>query len=968
MRKGKKGKKFADSNKTEGSEETPVEKHVGKIQHLNEKGGLCEENEEPPKVLIKVPPSNPEIVCKLCFLPAQEEDSTLKLGPLYQFGYCCAHLYCLMFSSGLDQGGEDDEEIQGFLAKDIVKEWRRGSQLKCVYCKEKYATVGCVGSNCKKTYHLPCGLKNNSLQLFSGSFASHCDKHRPIQAILKEKGKKNKKNEKNSHDTSLVIENCCGVCLEELEEKPTPAVLWTPCCGGWFHRSCLERYAESAGCHAFQCSLCKNKDEFQKEMVEFGIYVPDQDAVWETEAGAFEDQYERHGSCDADVCVCPEGRKKDVDWTEWEIMLCYCCGSQGIHVTCGGLNIDNPRWKCDFCKAIVKNISSKPVSVFSKVNHKKTAGVFCSETSKLVLPAKETVENLLKRMTFSLEIEDEDEPSEESNVVKVELRKGHKDHGIVMAIDVDLVPAIGVPEQVNVKKEKSIEDPVIDLDNSVVKDKGESSKKTEPEYVCEYCDFTSHSKGGLKRHITFKHSTKKYSDQVEGKETEEPLEDDLKEVTIKRKREDLEDFEVHQPNAKASKICTPEKNTSVIEICSTPNHKKDQIEEDSNLDNLDNLYMSTPVSSTPLAKTKVKKIDKSAERQTTQKNEVSKTPKNGEISKNEASKTPKNGEISKTPKNGEISKTPKNGEVSKTPKNGSAEKPNGQTSIKNFFQKTPTDAPKNQPSIAMFFKKTPTPTFGTPKWTADLSKSPILRKPLSPFNIKSGDKLKEKVLKPKEVTVNVGPMIPIPKEELASIKSKEVIELGDSEFNCETCHKSFSDESSLLRHKISHISNKFQCKFCKIIFSCFLTWKKHENSHEDTQIKCAICEETFKTEKSLNSHNKKNHEKVEKDEKTPKAKTNFCEFCDFSTGYKHSLKHHMEAKHSKKKATDTVESSGLSVIDLLYGTKNEDEENVESMDVDEDTNPWSPSCIEDDLSVKKPTKVEVLTADWDASN
>merc|ERR1719319_902291 len=51
---------------------------------------------------------------------------------------------------------------------------------------------------------------------------------------------------------------------------------------------------------------------------------------------------------------------------------------------------------------------------------------------------------------------------------------------------------------------------------------------------------------------------------------------------------------------------------------------------------------------------------------------------------------------------------------------------------KAFFQKTPTDAPKNQPSIAMFFKKTPTPTFGTPKWTADLSKSPILRKPLSP--------------------------------------------------------------------------------------------------------------------------------------------------------------------------------------------------------------------------------------------
>ena len=95
----------------------------------------------------------------------QSPDSSLKLGPLYEFGYCVAHLYCLMFSAGLNQNGSDDEVsvshklyshqkhnfqgINGFLAKDIVKEWRRGSRLLCIYCKGKYATLGCVGKQCK---------------------------------------------------------------------------------------------------------------------------------------------------------------------------------------------------------------------------------------------------------------------------------------------------------------------------------------------------------------------------------------------------------------------------------------------------------------------------------------------------------------------------------------------------------------------------------------------------------------------------------------------------------------------------------------------------------------------------------------------------------------------------------------------------------------------------------------------------
>ena len=104
-------------------------------------------------------------------------------------------------------------------------------------------------------------------------------------------------------------------------------VLWTPCCNGWFHRNCIEKTAENAGTHFFKCPLCNNKEEFTEEMQQFGVHIPDRDANWET-ARMFDDQLQRHDTCDADTCTCPGGRKFDEEDTPWEIMLCVCCGAQ----------------------------------------------------------------------------------------------------------------------------------------------------------------------------------------------------------------------------------------------------------------------------------------------------------------------------------------------------------------------------------------------------------------------------------------------------------------------------------------------------------------------------------------------------------------------------------------------------------------------------------------------------------------
>lgn len=43
----------------------------------------------------------------------------------------------------------------------------------------------------------------------------------------------------------------------------------------WYHRSCLEEMAYSAGVHFFKCPLCNNIEEWQEEMLQCGIFIPD---------------------------------------------------------------------------------------------------------------------------------------------------------------------------------------------------------------------------------------------------------------------------------------------------------------------------------------------------------------------------------------------------------------------------------------------------------------------------------------------------------------------------------------------------------------------------------------------------------------------------------------------------------------------------------------------------------------------
>ncbi|XP_033104006.1 uncharacterized protein LOC117106705 [Anneissia japonica] len=298
-----------------------------------------------------------------CLYCQTGEMDEMKAGRLLQdkSSGITVHHYCLLFASGLSQRGKENQGIEGFLPEDIIQEFKRAKRLSCRYCLSKGATIGCVIKRCQMTFHFHCGLDNGALSQFFGNFNSFCFEHRPSQEPDLSCGSPSK--------------SVCPICVSDVPSEPQVNVLKTPCCKNlWLHRECLQRQAISSG-YFFRCPVCNNKDDFEKEMKKFGIYIPEQDASWEREDGAFQDLLERHHRCDAEDCLCPNGRTFSKG-KKWMIILCGICGSQGCHIKCGGLKNDSKDWACWICCTMVSTEmdSKKKVKSTSSLSKKQLNG------------------------------------------------------------------------------------------------------------------------------------------------------------------------------------------------------------------------------------------------------------------------------------------------------------------------------------------------------------------------------------------------------------------------------------------------------------------------------------------------------------------------------------------------------------------------------------------------------------------
>ncbi|XP_069586352.1 G2/M phase-specific E3 ubiquitin-protein ligase [Ranitomeya imitator] len=275
-----------------------------------------------------------------CILCGRRDDCTEKYGEkkTYVEHKLTLHYYCLLLSSGIWQRGEEDEGIYGFLIDDIKREVNRARKLKCHVCKRNGASIGCVFPRCKRGYHFPCGIEKQCIFQFMDTFRSYCWEHRPVQKALS----------RQSNGSSP-----CTICLENVDHVPSYHVIRGPCCKtSWYHRDCLQHQALSAGLFFFRCTVCNNKEKFQKEMLCMGIHIPERDASWELEENAFQELLVRHQRCDVEKCLCRNGRDYNMPESKWEVVRCQCCGSSGTHIACSSVELVNQTWECAECRSI----------------------------------------------------------------------------------------------------------------------------------------------------------------------------------------------------------------------------------------------------------------------------------------------------------------------------------------------------------------------------------------------------------------------------------------------------------------------------------------------------------------------------------------------------------------------------------------------------------------------------------------
>ncbi|ALC48461.1 CG9576 [Drosophila busckii] len=265
-----------------------------------------------------------------CIFCLQPDGNELQLGEFYKRADVCVHHNCLYLTSNLVQRGRSRDGIIGFLLKDIKSEAQRVRSLVCRYCHRSGANIGCCIASCRSTFHTQCGIKNGAQNQFIGSYKSFCRHH-----VIAYK-------ERPTPDEP------CNICFNPLlasgERFQLTKHLHGKCCmNGWYHKDCLQRYANTAG-YFFKCPLCNNMEQF-RNVAYWGISVPDRDAAWE-QNDDYADQQEVPTDCTAVECKMPKGRAGSTS----QLLYCHLCGSNPMHPKCTNFSSDN--YCCNDCISI----------------------------------------------------------------------------------------------------------------------------------------------------------------------------------------------------------------------------------------------------------------------------------------------------------------------------------------------------------------------------------------------------------------------------------------------------------------------------------------------------------------------------------------------------------------------------------------------------------------------------------------
>lgn len=167
-----------------------------------------------------------------------------------------------LFSTDSKQNGADHEGIDGFLVEDIIDLAKSYSKTRCCYCKHRRATVRCCEPNCKRTFHVICGVKKKCLFEFVNQFNAFCHLHAKID----------EKYDKHTDDWY------CRICYEVIGEYDPITSIPSCCNQDYFHKKCMQTYAIMSGCYT-RCPSCGNDpDGYRKFLSKRGIFCPEKDA------------------------------------------------------------------------------------------------------------------------------------------------------------------------------------------------------------------------------------------------------------------------------------------------------------------------------------------------------------------------------------------------------------------------------------------------------------------------------------------------------------------------------------------------------------------------------------------------------------------------------------------------------------------------------------------------------------------
>ncbi|XP_059612440.1 uncharacterized protein LOC132258907 [Phlebotomus argentipes] len=290
------------------------------------------------------------LVCSLC---KSSEQDDVNYGEFLRKGRVSVHYYCLLLTTIMEQNGEDDEGIRGFLVPDILECAEKFVNKKCTYCRGTGANVACCNKKCFRFFHTVCGAKNNARYIFYNTFQSFCHRHIDLP------------DDAEPHNS----EEICTICSCSMEQYHPLRSIRTPCCSsGWFHRTCLAQCALSAG-YFFRCPLCNDEKVFREFLINRNVFIPDRDASWEMAPRAFS-ELERNVSCSAENCRCPTGRSTNA--SHWKMRICKFCGSCGIHMNCDK-NYVRRKYTCSDCDQVLQTIDKQKDEQISSGNKESLA-------------------------------------------------------------------------------------------------------------------------------------------------------------------------------------------------------------------------------------------------------------------------------------------------------------------------------------------------------------------------------------------------------------------------------------------------------------------------------------------------------------------------------------------------------------------------------------------------------------------